>query len=370
MRVSEQKMVQQSLIEYIQKLLQMGYDAGTIRTTLLNAGYSPYDVDTALRVAGAPGAKRIGTKVLVIAFVALLVLSVAVLLMLKAVQKPPVQLSFSVDLFSTQVEPGKDLVVNAVIANPSGARTSGLIDYEVSGPAGSVVKKTESFTVTTQASIPTSISIPAGTPKGSYSLSIRMSYLNKPPVQFARQFEVVSKVEAAVPGEVLEEKKEEKARELQLTCPGGCDDLNFCTVDKCEQGVCIYTPVVPCCGNRECEPSESPSGCALDCSERPISVGDVRKKAAEAATADIGRAKEICDTLVQRAYIDGCLIDVSEASKSKEPCSVIVDSEQRDACLIPFAYQGDYSVCKDITNKYMKNSCLSLAGISAVSATA
>lgn len=359
-------MVQQSLVEYIQKLLQMGYDAGAIRTTLLNAGYSPFDVDTALRVSGAPGSRKIGTKVLVIAFIALLVLSGAVLLMLKALQKPPVQLTFNVDLFSSQVEPGKDLVVNAVILNPSGARTSGLIDYEVSGPKGNIAQKTASFSVTTQASVPTSISIPKDSPQGTYSLRVKMSYSGKPPVSLMRGFEVVSRVESAVPGEVLVPKKEELAKELQLTCPGGCDDLNFCTVDKCVQGECVYTPITPCCGNRECETGESPSACALDCSERPVSVDEVRRKAAEAAAADVGRAKEICDTLVQRTYVDGCLIDVAEASKSKEPCSAIIDSEQRDACLIPFAYQGDYSVCADISNKYMKNSCTSLAGISAL----
>ena len=54
-------MVQESLIEYIQKLLKLGYDAGTIRATLLNAGYSPYDIDIALRIAGAPE-RKIGTK--------------------------------------------------------------------------------------------------------------------------------------------------------------------------------------------------------------------------------------------------------------------------------------------------------------------
>lgn len=356
-------MVQQSLIEYIQKLLKLGYDAGTIRTTLLNAGYSPYDIDTALRIAGAPE-RKIGTKTLIIVFVALLVLSVAVLLMLKVLQKPPVQLSFNVDLFSTQVSPGKDLVINAAIVNPSGRKTSGLIDYEVSGSSGVIAKKTESFSVTTQASIPTSISIPASAPVGTYYVRVRMSYLNRPPFEFVRSFEVVSKAEVQVPGEVLVQKKEERARELQLTCPGGCDDLNFCTVDKCELGTCVYTPIVPCCGNRQCEEGESPSECALDCSEKPISVDDISKKAVEAAAADVVRALEICDKLAQRVFIDTCLIDVSEAAKSKEPCSSIVDSEKRDACLIPFAYQGDYSVCADISNKYMKNSCLSLAQMS------
>ncbi len=362
-------MVQESLIEYIQKLVKLGYDAGTIRTTLLNAGYSPSDVDTALRIAGAPAGHRVETRTLAIVFVALLVLGIGVLLMLKALEKPPVQLSFSVDLFSTQVAPGRDLVINALIVNPRGSKTSGLIDYEVTGPAGAIAKKTESFSVTTQANIPTSISIPSAVPSGTYSVHARMSYSNKAPVDISRSFEVVSKVETAVPGEALQQKKEEKAKELQLTCPGGCDDLNFCTADSCVQGQCVYKPIVPCCGNKECEPSESPSSCVLDCSERPVSVDEIRKKASEAAVADVGRAAEICDTLTQRAYIDSCLVDVSDASKSKEPCSAIIDPEQRDACLIPFAYQGDYTVCKDIANKYMKNSCVSLSAISKLNST-
>ncbi len=363
-------MVQESLIEYIQKLVKLGYDAGTIRTTLLNAGYSPSDVDTALRIAGAPAGHRIETRTLAILFVALLVLGVGVLLMFKALEQPPVQLSFNVDLFSTQVAPGRDLVINAVILNPSGIKTSGLIDYEVYGPRGTTAHRTASFSVTTQASVPTSIPIPADSPQGTYSLNVRMSYSNKPVVALMRSFEVVSKVETAVPGEVLTEKKEEKAKELQLTCPGGCDDLNFCTADSCVQGQCIYTSIVPCCGNKECEPSESPASCILDCSERPVSVDEIRKKAAEAAMADVGRAAEICDTLKQREYIDSCLMDVSEASMSKETCAAIIDSEKRDACFIPFAYQGDYSVCKDIINKYMKNSCVSLSAIAQVNATA
>ncbi|MEM3154675.1 MAG: hypothetical protein QW165_03880 [Candidatus Woesearchaeota archaeon] len=359
-------MVQQSLIEYIQKLLQMGYDIGTIRTTLLNAGYSPYDVDSALRIAGAPGARKISTKLLVVVFIALLLISGVVLLVLKLTRAPPAELSISVDLFSTQVVPGGNVVANVIILNPSGTRTAGLIDFEVSGPGGVIARKTESFIVAAQASIPVSLGMPTNAPHGTYSLVAKMTYLNRPPVQVARQFDVVARVDEMAPGEIIEEKQEERAREAQLTCPGGCDDLNFCTVDSCVQGTCVHTPVTPCCGNRMCEPGESMSSCLLDCSERPMSVDEVRKKASDAAAADVGRASEICGTLVQRALVDTCLIDVSESAQSKVPCASIVDAEKRDACLITFAYQGDSSVCKDITNKYMKNSCLSLAGIGTV----
>ena len=72
----------------------------------------------------------------------------------------------------------------------------------------------------------------------------------------------------------------------------------------------------------------------------------------------------VCDGLTQRALIDSCLNQVSGASASKLPCSSIVDSDLKDACLIPFAYTNDFSVCAEISNPYMKNSCNSLSELS------
>src|SRR5574341_1407146 len=360
-------MVQQSLIEYVQNLLRQGYDVSTIRNALLNAGYSPYDVDMAMRAAGATE-KKVGTKTLIIVFIALLAVSGVVLIILKTMQAPPAVLSFNVNLFSTQVAPGRDLVINAEILNPSGTKTSGLIDYEVSVPSGRIASKTESFAVVTRASIPTSISLPPASIPGTYSVSAKLSYAGKQ-LQSSRTFDVVEKVEAAVPAEALKEKKEEEAKAFQLTCPGGCDDLNFCTSDACVQGVCVSTPIVPCCGNNRCEEGETKSSCPIDCSERPISVDELLKNAKEAASSDLGRAEEICGSLVQRVYVDTCLLDVSEASSSKTPCASIVNSDKRDACYIPFAYKNDFSVCADISNPYMKNSCQSLESMAYINAT-
>ncbi len=360
-------MVQQSLIEYIQNLLKQGYDISTIRNALLNAGYSPYDVDMAMRVAGATE-RKVSTKTLIILFIALLAVSGILLVILKTMQAPPAVLSFNVNLFSTQVAPGRDLVINAEILNPSGTKTSGLIDYEVSGPSGRVASKTESFTVVARASVPTSISLPPAAIPGTYSITAKLSYAGKQQ-QTSRTFDVVEKAEMAVPAEVLKEKKAEEAKAFQLTCPGGCDDLNFCTSDECVQGVCISTTIVPCCGNNRCEEGESKSSCPIDCSEKPISVDELLQKAKEAAAADLGRAEEICDSLVQRVYVDSCLLDVSEASSSKEPCASIVNSDKRDACYIPFAYKNDFTVCAEITNPYMKNSCQSLESMAYINAT-
>jgi len=361
-------MVQQSLIEYVQRLLQQGYDPGTIRTTLLNAGYSPYDVDTAMRIAGAPG-KRVNTKLLLVVFLILLVLAAGILIILRVMQAPPVVLNVSASLFSTEVKAGQDVVINVEIQNPSGRETTGLIDYKVSGPAGRVASKTESFKVTTQTSVPNAVSIPSTAEQGAYSVEISVSYAKRAPQVLRRSFNVVEHVsEVSLPSEALEEREEERARELQLTCPGGCDDLNFCTEDSCVQGICVNKPIEPCCGNYKCEPGESAGTCPLDCAERPVGPDEIRQRAKEIALSDVSEAVGVCESLAQRTYVDACLSDVSEESSNKGVCSSIVDDDIRDSCYITFAYKDDFSVCKEITNPYMKNSCNSLSSLSEVQA--
>ncbi|VVB80900.1 Uncharacterised protein [uncultured archaeon] len=360
-------MVQETLVEYVRRLLQQGYDAGTIRTTLTNAGYSPSDVNYALQLAGAPVEKRISTQTLVIAFLIILILAGGILLALKLLQPAPAILSFSASLFSTKISPGQDLAVNFDIQNPSGTKTEGLIDYYVTGPSGKIASKTESFTVTTRTSIPSTVSLPGATP-GAYTVQATLNYGGKSITKSA-DFEITEAMKKTAPGEALKEKTTEQAKAAQATCPSGCDDLNFCTTDACQNGICIHTPITPCCGNNQCEAGETQTTCVLDCAERPIGPDEINAKAKELAVTDLPKALESCESMAQRVLIDGCLSTISEASGSKEPCTRVADSDVRDACYIPFAYKNDFSVCSQITNPYMKNSCTSLAEISNIKAT-
>jgi len=358
-------MAQEGLVEYIKRLFTQGYDIGTVRTTLLNAGYSPYEVDTAIRAAGT--GRHISTRTLIIVFVSLLALAGIVLITLKLMQPEPVVLSFSLSLFSSEVAPGQDVVANVDIFNPSGRETSGLIDLTITGPDISPIYKTESFSVITQTSVPSAIPLPFSTPPGAYTLTATFSYGDMYR-EDSLDFDVVEDAPAfALPADVLVDRAEEEARVLQLTCPGGCDDLNFCTSDSCIKGVCVNTPIVPCCGNANCEAGETDDSCMLDCGERRVAPEDIIENAKAIAAADVSKAMSVCDTLAQRVYIDACLGGVAEVSESQEPCTKVIDDDARDSCYIPFAYKNDFSVCSKLTNPYMKNSCISLSEISKLS---
>jgi len=358
-------MVQQGVIEYIQRLLRQGYDRGTIRSTLINAGYSPSDVRQAMQVAtGQKKTRHIPTKLLVIIFISLVVISGVVLLVLKLMQPPLEPLSMSVSLFSSVVQPGSDVTATVSVINPAGRETEGLIDFTVSGPGGRVASRTEEFTVTDQTSVPVSIGIPDGAVAGEYLLKARLSHVTGSK-EDSKTFEVVKEAERAAPVAALEEEAEVVARQEQLTCPGGCDDLDFCTSDVCVQGQCRHSPITPCCGNGACEQGEDESSCRVDCGPRRELPSDVTSKAQELAVTNLNAAVGECESLAQQKLADTCLQQISKAAESKEPCTKIAGDDVRDACYIRFAYDDDFTVCEEISNKYMRNSCVQLKKVKA-----
>ena len=85
---------------------------------------------------------------------------------------------------------------------------------------------------------------------------------------------------------------------------------------------------------------------------------DNAKKMAE---SDPDGAASYCGSQEDEKYKDSCYTVVSEASKSSKYCDTIISNTKRDSCYTTAALIGDYSVCEKITNKYLKQSCQSLA---------
>lgn len=64
---------------------------------------------------------------------------------------------------------------------------------------------------------------------------------------------------------------------VQQKCPDSCEDSNDCTKDYCSTVTdyeCRNDPIIPCCGNKICEDTESYKSCLLDC-QKPLDVGNL-----------------------------------------------------------------------------------------------
>lgn len=350
-------MVQESLVEYCRQLLAQGYDAQTIQTTLINAGYSKFDANDALRAAGAsiPSGFRLSGKLLLLVFGGLLVLALFVWLILIFTGPEPAPLAVSSSLLSTQVAPSEEVVINVDISNPDDRKVSASLEVTVSGPNGVVDIRSESLQLDSSRRVPVRILIPVGSSAGQYVVEAVLSY-GPLTARSSSSFEVREKV-SQVPSGIVDVPVEE-AVDVSLTCPASCDDLQFCTRDSCVAGVCVNEPIVPCCGNGVCEAGEE-GVCSVDCSPQ-TSPQTIIEEAVGLAVANTQGAVQKCLSLGQQFYVDSCLNDVAGAANSKSVCEQISSSESRDACLISFAYKGDFSVCAQIQDVYLRTSCESL----------
>jgi len=346
-------MVNQQLIDYCKSQLKSGYSPQTIRTALQNAGYPSQDIDDAL---AASGGKHITSSLLFLLILTLLVIAIGIFIALKAAQSPPADLTPAITIFNPEVAPGTELVLSVTITNTVDTQASGTLDVRLSGPLSSL-GSTESFSLREQTTVPITIRLPADATPGTYDAEATITYgpLHK---TTRAPFTVTTQEEAATPvaTETLEETPLLEAERIQQTCPVSCDDLNFCTQDSCQGGVCVNTPITPCCGNRECEPGENEQTCGIDCSET-TTPGQLRAQAEQQAPIDINQAIRTCHSLGQQNYVDICLSDISQLGNNKQACKDILETEIRDGCYIQFAFQTDFHACAEITSDAMRYNC-------------
>ncbi len=331
------------LSEYVQKLLKQGYAKDNIRQTLTAAGYTDQEIDLAF-------ARHITPLSFTIAIGALFLTVIAIFLLLGRTPDQP--LSLSIDVLTPKVTQGDTLALAVHITNPNERRINAIIKAIIKSPSGKTITEQKTATAGQQTSIPISIALPNDAEIGRYSLEVKLEWKKQTKYQ-TTSFEVIKqKVQ------ITREQREQKAETAQKTCSSGCDDQNFCTTDTCNEGACVNTPIIPCCGNGKCEQEEE---CLPDCTTKTTSE-DIKTEAL--AQTDLEQATTICASLAQQTYIDECLIEVAEKSENKQACEEIVSDDLRDSCYIPFAYKKDFTVCEKVVNQALKNSCITLQQIS------
>jgi hypothetical protein len=88
------------------------------------------------------------------------------------------------------------------------------------------------------------------------------------------------------------------------------------------------------------------------------------QQALSAARTDAEKAATLCNTLVLPEDSDPCFASIANASSKSQLCLNIQDLRARDDCLMEFAFKNDYTVCNQLSNRYLLTSCQSLARFS------
>ncbi|MBW2986468.1 hypothetical protein KY333_03800 [Candidatus Woesearchaeota archaeon] len=358
-------MVQQSLTEYINKLLTAGYDVGTIRTTLLNAGYSPAEINQALTYLKKPTRKvSLNLKVILIAVSALILVILLILGGVKLFTPEAKTIDFRLSPIQTEIASGGQLSFLTSFTSNTDAKENVQMNYEIINTQTNdlTASKQETITIGERAGLTKQIAIPLSADAGSYELKATMQHKDQKQLQRIR-FLII---EAETETEKIPETFEEQLIIEKVECPESCDDFNPCTTDYCDKGLCRHNPISPCCGNGACESGETTTNCKEDCVKTAKSPMELIEQAKIVSKSDPEAASALCNQLIQSSDMDLCFIEIAYTSGKSVICESITTSGSKDSCYMNFALDGDYSVCSKVMNGYLSKSCNSLARSNAI----
>jgi hypothetical protein len=356
-------MVQQSLTEYINKLLKAGYDIGTIRTTLINSGYSPAEVNQALTYAKGPKKKvSLTLKVLIIGAISLILIILIILGAVWLLTPESKEISLTAVPLKTEAYPGDTLSFVVELTSNVERIEQVLLSYELIDLQEEEIVSTKQDRpeVGRKRSLTIQMNLPAEIKTGTYEIKTVMSYkLGTKQKKFT--FTVIEAPEkAGLREEEYADEFIEEEEPQEVVCPESCDDFNPCTTDYCEKGLCKHTPKIPCCGNGICEEGESVLNCAEDCSKTTKTPQEIITQASTVAKTDPEAAAMLCNKMIRQNDIELCFSEVALTSGKSIICENIQTQSSKDTCYMEFAIDGDYSVCSKILNSYLSKSCNSL----------
>lgn len=357
-------MAEQSLTEYVHKLLKSGYDIGTIRSTLINAGYSPAEINRAITYAQNTTEPRktisLNLPVILISITALIIIILIILAAIKILTPETKTISMEVSPIQTEVRPGEDVLFLVLLTSNINRKETSILSYEIIDPKTEkiILTKQEKIDLGLQLSRTAQISMPADINPGQYNIQIIISHK-----QGAQQKSLNFDVKEPILQEIYKDTAvlfDEETAPEEVKCPESCDDFNPCTIDYCEKGICRHTPIVPCCGNGICEEGENEINCPTDCAKTTKTPQEIIIQAKKIAAPDPEAAAMLCNKLTRQNDMDICFSEVAITSGKSIICENIQSSDSKDTCYMEFALKGDYIVCSNVKNKYLSQSCNSL----------
>ncbi len=345
-RRTEQPSQEQLFVNYFKQYQRQGYTIQQIQQSLLQKGYSPFTVQRAMQTTTKKPFFTLHMPALHMpsiskhfVFIALLIVLITVSvggiawffmnMEFKVEQNIDYGLSIDIDVLT----PGDTLyITNDFINFPEKRDYAITIYYTINDKEK--LTRVDSWQVSFDKDEPLTRSIKHGLTQtieqGIYELNAKMSYGTQN-YQAYTSFIINMK-----PEEEVENKKEKIAKEVEKS--GG-------EIEEATEKVKSST-------------------------EWKVITADDYKKYAEAkelATVNVAEAILYCDAIIDATKKDECYSAVARNSGLKDYCSEVVSDPTRDACLIDFAFnKNDYTVCNDIANPFVQQSCNQLKQVAAL----
>jgi hypothetical protein len=180
------KMVRESLTEYISRLLRAGYTPGVIRNTLINAGYSPQEINIAMEYTQSTATSRQKTvsitgKTLIIAISAVILLILLVIGGIIILSPKPKIIELSIFPSKTQLYQGEKLSFLSKLSSAEEREASVVLTFALTDKRNNqaIASKQEQLSLAMEKSITTELMIPESAVPGEYSLKATLSYEDK-----------------------------------------------------------------------------------------------------------------------------------------------------------------------------------------------
>jgi hypothetical protein len=397
----EKIVADQKLVSYVRESLGKGANANAIRAALVRNGYPMQQVEAAFHEASHVRVHHVITfSPVVIGLVVAVLISLGGFgyFILNQSSSPSQLLDVEIRSVTQGLNAGDEANVVVELTN-MGAQSRYDVEVKaelVDSSTGQVIaSQLETVALETKSSPSISLKVPSNAVRGNYVMRVIAEYDGKRSVA-STTVSIASGQPSCSDG--VRNQNEQGVdcggvcKPCGATIQGECNDFNACTSDTLTNGVCVFTPVMPCCGNGVCETGEA--ACAADCKVQgdapELSRSDNLERIKLIATsnpdvaarecgketiqeykdscysnvATTARDVSYCDSIEGERLKNVCIREVAEASLTPSLCGGISREDFRDTCYISFVTEyRDYSVCEQIVNENLRQSCLALKAL-------
>ena len=363
-------MANKKLVDYIQEQAKRGFDVQSIRGYLLRYGYSPADVDEAIRHISSPEIRHIihfspATLIGIAAIFVVMIVAVVVAFKFLPSKAPATLLDMNLESVKTTASSGEEITFISELDNlGSASRYDVNLRYELINTKTNEILtfKEETRAIETKGSKQVTIEIPPNAAIGEYVLRAIATYNGQRAVatlpvkigeKASKEEEVIEKPDGTVveekPEEIVEEPAEEAPRPEEEAA--GTSAINtFETLEKVGQ----------IANQNKKEAERLCNGLELQTS-RDLCFNKI---------AEVLGDRTYCIKAMDERTKDVCLSNVAKIIGKSEVCQEISKDSRKDSCYMNFVIdKKDYTVCDKVTNQYLRQSCESLKQLSKLNLT-